>query len=195
LKLVVLAMAATCYLCPESDSHFVWNTKSQIRSPWELLKDAEDTNGHDISLNCCGNLNPGGPKGTVHRYFNFKYRKQFDKFEDELWNNKELIVVSMAARNNNVSVIYGNTDDGKPSLVIKSNGINEYPKPKLTMSHFEELNFMYCRTRNLKKKSDILSALHSPFDVSIWAVPNGPWEELQRKPRARGPKGPGLELN
>jgi len=55
-------------------------------------------------------------------------------------------------------------------LGFPANQVSKFiSKPKILIITPETTSLIYCRARNLQKKADILSALHSPFDGSTWA--------------------------
>jgi len=138
-------------------------------NPWQMLADANERNGYDVPSTCCiATNNISGDLSTVEEnYFKFG-RQNRDSHYD---NSPYSYVLAAAAKFHNISK---SKHHKKPSLVSLRISMYQLPaeftKLKVLVITTEGSSLMYCRTANVKKKTDILSALHSPFDRSTWIL-------------------------
>jgi len=165
-------MANTCYMCPGSDSYFIWNTKTQLNSPWKILNLAGDTNAYEIPWSCCHYIEKYRPADLrkFEQYYFKSFRPQLrlvDRFPFGNYAN----VIGAAARQHNFTTIGSHK---KPSLTLFKT--YTYLMPTVftkfrTLFLYPRINSLtYCRTKHLTKKTDVFSALFSPFDEITWGI-------------------------
>jgi len=156
-------MAPSCYSCPESDSYFYWVTSQQESNPWQILRQTRNRNDYGVPLMCCYNLEEIAL--IEFDYFHAASNLELiSKISDEY-------LVGAVARYLNFSQSTVE-EDVKPSLFImfafRSQSSDGLFKQKALILFNEAYHLMYCRTQDLKKETDILSALLSPFDKTTW---------------------------
>jgi len=169
---------STCYLCLESDSYFIpHNRKVNV---WKILEYSGDKKGYNAYIGCYHF--PIGINFQTLEDVSYFYSWSHNHGELKRSEDSMLYLLGAAAKHLNFTCInYNLVDLKRRSYCIRIffrstlNPTTLHEQLYVTKNNAHVListsiNLVYCRTMDLKKKTNILSDLFSPFDRYVWST-------------------------
>jgi len=150
---------------PPSSSYFNWSKNKETSNPWKMLRDAGSSAGRGTPYVEYRTV----PSALRAERTYFTSKITLKRRVDAIRHNPHDYLVAVGAQRMN----FTSTSSRMPSLYIQFSRRDYWSlfhKPRVLILFHETEHFVYCRTQSLRKKTDILFALFSPFDRATWGT-------------------------
>jgi len=163
-------IASSCYSYPLCAYYFYWKDDVTTMNLLNVLRNSLNRIGYILPIVCC-NL-----KYDL-KYFLSKEAEYFSsnhRDREPVMNYAGQYIIGIASRHLNITLIRSQNVPHPPGLSIGFNYMSTvapvyFKKTNARVLFAERMHMMYCRTQDIKK-TDVLSALLSPFDWLTWTM-------------------------
>jgi len=164
----MLRIASSCYSYPLCAYYFYWY-EDATRSLLNILRGSLNTIRYKLPIVCC-NLKYDLKYFVGREAYYFSTHKD----RDPPMNYAGQYIIGTATRHLNITLIWSKDVPDPPGLSIVFKNMRTvapvyFRKTNAQVLFTEGVHMMYCRTKD-SKKTDVLSALISPFDWLTWTV-------------------------